>query len=81
PIMSFKCLNCQAKILDYRENKVKIETENEADGFLVLTDGYYPTWHVVVDGKEEKIYKTNYNFRAVIVPSGKHQLEFYISLF
>ncbi|MDP3998071.1 MAG: YfhO family protein, partial [bacterium] len=47
PIMSFKCLNCQAKILDYRENKVKIETENEADGFLVLTDGYYPTWHVV----------------------------------
>jgi hypothetical protein len=68
------------QIVDYFENKVVIETENEKEGFLVLTDSFYPTWKAFVDGKPSSIYLTDYNFRGIIVPSGKHQIVFENSL-
>jgi hypothetical protein len=71
----------KAEITNYEENKIEIQTENKGDGFLVLTDNYYPTWHAKVDGKETKVYLTDYTFRGVIVPKGSHKVVFYNSLF
>lgn len=70
-----------ANITSYSENKIEILTKNSKEGFLVLTDSYYPTWHAMIDGKETKIYKTDYDFRGIVVPKGEHRIEFYISLF
>ena len=69
-----------AQIIQYTENKVVIETNNSSDGFLVLLDSYYPFWNAWVDKKNTKIYKTNYNFRGVIVPAGKHTITFFAAL-
>lgn len=71
----------KASIIHYSENKIIIETENSGIGFLVFTDSFYPTWKVKIDSIEENIYKTDYNFRGIIVSSGKHKIEFYNSLF
>lgn len=70
----------KAEIISYKPNKVIIKTENSGEGFLVLTDSFYPTWHARVDGAPTKIYRTDYNFRGIIVPKGKHIVEFYITL-
>lgn len=70
-----------AEILRYNENSVDIQTKAKEEGFLVLTDSFYPTWHATIDGKETKIYLTDYNFRGIVVPSGNHKVEFYDSLF
>ncbi len=69
----------KAEIVNYEENSITIKTENEGTGFLVLTDSFYPTWHAKVDGVETKIYRTDYNFRGIFVPKGKHTIEFYNS--
>jgi hypothetical protein len=74
-------VKAQANIRVYSENKIVIDTKNTGDGFLVLTDSYYPNWHAAVDGKETKIYLTDYNFRGVVIPAGKHTVEFYVTLF
>lgn len=71
----------EAQILSYKENKVLVKTKNEGDGFLVLTDSFYPSWHVKIDGKSSQIYRTDYNFRGIVVPGGSHAVEFYITLF
>ena len=73
----------EAKIIDYSTNKVIIQTENPGSGFLVFTDTFYPTWKARIDSNRnhEKIYRTDYNFRGVVVPAGKHLVEFYNSLF
>ncbi len=71
----------KANILKYAENTVDVQTENKDKGFLVLTDSFYPTWHVKIDGEETKIYLTDYNFRGVFVPKGIHAVEFYMNLF
>jgi len=70
-----------ANIIQYSANKIIIDTENEDAGFLVLTDTFYPTWKASVDKKLAKIYVTDYNFRGIIVSSGKHRVEFYNFLF
>lgn len=65
-----------ASILNYQENSVLVETDNVANGFLVLTDQYYPGWRVTIDNQPTKIYITDYTFRGILVPAGKHQISF-----
>lgn len=71
----------EAQILEYSENKIRLQTRNDGDGFLVLTDNYYPSWRVKIDGKENKIYITDFTFRGVFVPKGQHIVEFYVTFF
>lgn len=64
------------QILVYTPNEIKLETSTEGDSLLFLSDTYFPGWKAFVDGKETKIYRANYTFRAVGVPSGNHDVEF-----
>lgn len=67
-------------VKEYNENNFLLETNNNEEGFLVVTDAYYPTWKAQIDGKIVKVYKTNYAFRGIVVPRGKHKIKFYTSL-
>ena len=67
--------------ISYQENEVVLKTKTSGNGFLVLTDSFYPTWHAIIDDKKAKIYLTDYNFRGVIIPKGEHTVEFYNTLF
>ena len=80
-----------ANIFRYTENQIIISTNSQpstsnAQLFLVLTDTFYPTWHakVCLEGEKEckdaKIYRTNYNFRGIIIPQGKRTVVFYNTL-
>lgn len=71
----------KVKVVDYESNSVRIETDNTGDGFLVLTDSFYPTWKAKVDGNNVLVYLADFNFRGVFVPKGKHIVEFYDNLF
>lgn len=71
----------KVKIINYSANKIIISTGNQHVGFLVLSDIYYPTWHAFIDGKETRIYQTDFTFRGVFVPAGKHEVAFDDRLF
>ncbi len=43
---------------------------------LFLSDNYYPGWKAYVDNKETKIYRANYTFRSIYLPSGNHSVAF-----
>jgi len=68
-------------MVNYSDNSVILKTNNNGEGFLVLTDSYYPTWHAKIDGRLTQIYLTDYNFRGIIIPKGEHTIEFYDTLF
>ncbi len=70
-----------ARITDYSANKIVVETSNEGDGFLILTDAYYPTWHVKINEKENTIYRADHVFRGIYVPAGRNTIVFYNSIF
>ncbi|MBI2863141.1 MAG: YfhO family protein [Chloroflexi bacterium] len=67
------------RIESYKPEQVRLSADTEADAFLVLSDSFYPGWHATVDGKETKIYRANYLFRAIMVPQGKHDILFYFA--
>lgn len=64
-----------ARIVMYTPNKIKIEVNTSSSAFLFLSDNYYPGWRAKVNGKEDKIYRADYTFRAVLVPKGNSVVE------
>jgi len=66
----------RAKVETYHDTRVRIRTTSAHDGFLVLSDTFYPGWTARVDGAETPVLRANYNFRAILLPKGDHHVEF-----
>lgn len=66
----------ETTITRYEPNHVTIEVNTPQDTILVLADMEYPGWKATIDGKETKIARANYLFRAIVVPAGTHTVEF-----
>lgn len=60
------------KVLEYTPNRIKIQTNSSTDQLLFVSDNYFPGWRATVDGKDIKILRANYTFRAVPVKKGEH---------
>jgi hypothetical protein len=63
-------------IINFEENKIKILSNSNYGGILVLTDIFYPGWTATVDGNPTEIFKANGLVRSVFVPAGEHIIEF-----
>lgn len=66
----------EVKILTKTPASLELEINASGDGFLVVSDLYYPGWRVYIDGKEENMYRADYILRAVRVPGGQHRVSF-----
>jgi hypothetical protein len=64
------------KIVQDTGNKIVVEVESEAVGWLVLADSWYPGWKARVDGQDVEIHRANYAFRAIEIPEGRHEVVF-----
>jgi hypothetical protein len=73
PLATVPDATSEARVRHYSPRLIEIETEREVDGFLVLSEVYYPPgWAAEVDGVRVPIYKTNYVLRGIPVPAGSH---------
>lgn len=64
------------KITRYMCNTVDIEATAGKEGYLILTDQYYPGWECTVDGKFTPIMRVDYDFRGVPLKPGAHKVRF-----
>ncbi|MDI6781495.1 MAG: YfhO family protein [bacterium] len=64
------------KITDYKLHSVSIKADTNMDGWIVLTDNYYPGWKAYVNNRETKIYRANHAFRAIKIKSGTSKIDF-----
>lgn len=65
-----------ANITEDKRNRVVIETDNDREGLLVLSDNFYLGWRAAIDGVRTPILKANHTMRAVNVPAGRHVVLF-----
>jgi hypothetical protein len=65
----------QARVVRESADRVQLEAELSADGFVVLVDGHDPGWRARVDGRPVPLLRANVAFRAVAVPAGRHAVE------
>ena len=66
----------RATIATYEAQRVIVDVETDGNGFLVLSDLYYPGWRARIDGRDATTYQANYVMRAVPVGAGRHRVEF-----
>lgn len=64
------------KIVENSNNRVKLKVDAKRKAMLVLTDTFYPGWKVFVNGREQKIYRADYAFRAIPISPGRSEVEY-----
>jgi len=63
-------------VVSYVPERVELEVELDAPGYLVLTDANYPGWRGWVDGEEVEVLTADLLFRAVRLEAGRHRVVF-----
>lgn len=66
----------EVKIISESNNKLFLKVRVKENSLLILSDTHYPGWKVFVDGSPEKIYRANYNFRAIPLKPGEYEVKF-----
>ena len=65
-----------ADIIEYTLHRVRVRVFTPAAGLLRLADQWYPDWKATVDGKPVEILRADHVLRAVVVPPGRHVVDF-----
>jgi hypothetical protein len=73
---SYSNSNAKVTLLEEKEYYLKLETTNSNLGFLVLLENFNSYWKAYIDNKEAKIYPANIVGVGIVVPQGKHTIEF-----
>lgn len=63
------------QFMSYTPNKISLQTRMKNDGFVVLSEIYYPGWKAYVDGEERPVYRVDKLLRGIHVPKGGHKID------
>jgi hypothetical protein len=67
----------RVEVTAYDIHEIRLRAHAAKRALLVLSEIYYPAgWKALVDGKETKIYKTNYILRSILLEPGEHEIKF-----
>lgn len=76
PILSVPLSSSEGvAITSYTSNKISMDVTAMNNRLLVIGNMYDPGWKAEIDGKKTELYRANYIFSSVIVPSGKHKID------
>jgi hypothetical protein len=69
--------NSSIKLVDYQPNKLVYESNSDTEELAVFSEVYYPKgWHISIDGEKAEMIRVNYILRSMLIPAGKHVIEF-----
>jgi hypothetical protein len=64
-------------LVSYDNDDIKYTSQSSTPAFAVFSEIYYPAgWNAYIDGKKADYVKTNYALRGMVIPAGKHTIEF-----
>jgi hypothetical protein len=69
--------NGQIELKNYKPNHLTYQSESSEEQFAVFSEIYYPKgWNAYVDGQLKPHAAVNYVLRGMVLPAGKHTIEF-----
>ena len=60
----------------YDNDAISYESNSAVNAFAVFSEVYYKDWNAYLDGKKADIIRTNYVLRGLVIPAGRHNVEF-----
>ncbi|MGQ9792125.1 MAG: YfhO family protein [Anaerolineae bacterium] len=63
----------------YTLNALQMRVDMPAEGYLVLSENWYPGWQARVDGEQQPVWRANYCFWALHLAAGQHHVEMYFT--
>lgn len=66
--------NSTIKCISYENNRLEYKISNSTDGFLILSEIYYPSWKAKVNKKETEVHLVDYCFRAIKLRKGENHV-------
>lgn len=67
--------NVGVQIIKNEDHYVKSTIRAKDKKFIAIKKGWYPEWQLLIDGKENPIYKTNLIHMGFYIPKGSHTVE------
>jgi hypothetical protein len=65
------------ELTEISPNKLKYSANVNQDRLAVFSEIWYPHgWQATIDGNEAEYIRANYLLRAMVIPSGQHEIEF-----
>ena len=68
--------NSSIKMTSFDNDTIRYESNSTGNNVAVFSEIYYKDWNATIDGKKAEIFKTNYVLRGLVIPAGKHKIEF-----
>jgi hypothetical protein len=59
----------------YESNHLALTADMQRDGWLVLSEIFYPGWTATLDGSPVNVYRGDYVLRTIPLPAGRHRIE------
>jgi hypothetical protein len=70
-------LDAKIDLIEYTPQRVVARVRCDQAGFLLLSDTFYPGWGARLNGQPATLYRADYILKAVHVPAGESEVEFY----
>ncbi|MHC9539115.1 MAG: YfhO family protein [Vulcanimicrobiota bacterium] len=61
-------------VTSHRFDEIVLETRSSLPSILFASEVFHPDWKAFIDGREVTVYRANYVFRSLFVPSGTHRI-------
>ncbi len=68
--------NFQYEWLNDGNDAQSFQTTLDHPSLVVFSEVYYPGWKAFIDNQPAPIFRANYDFRALVLPAGTHQVDF-----
>ncbi len=65
----------EVRIVEFKPEHLAMTVRASADGYVVLSDAWFPGWVARVDGVPAPIQRADLAFRAVRITPGEHRIE------
>lgn len=65
----------ETKILEWRPDRLRLESRLDRPGYVVLAEAYEAGWRGRVDGADVPVHRANIGLRAIEVPAGTHTID------